>query len=150
MPDQSMSGRIWTPSPSKQIQNPPLDGCKSEAKEKMPYRRPGLVKCWYVCRKWHDFNSHFNWFTCFVWIDYLQARLTLEISQPAFSELPFRFAEVAKVILDVLVLFSFFFLLSQMFTCVIQVLQTISKIQKNFVHSWKTFVKPVKRRVEMV
>jgi len=34
-------------------------------------------------------------------VDYLQARLTLETSQLAFSELPFRFAEVAKVILDV-------------------------------------------------
>ena len=44
-------------------------------------------------------------------IEYLQARLTLETSQPAFSELPFRFAEVAKVILDVLVLFFFFFLM---------------------------------------
>jgi len=34
-------------------------------------------------------------------VDYLQARLTLEISEAAFSNLPFRFAEVAKVILDV-------------------------------------------------
>lgn len=33
--------------------------------------------------------------------DYLQARLTLETSETAFSNLPFRFAEVAKVILDV-------------------------------------------------
>ncbi|KAH9833731.1 Psf2-domain-containing protein [Rhodofomes roseus] len=34
-------------------------------------------------------------------VDFLQDRLTRETSQPEFSELPFRFAEVAKVILDV-------------------------------------------------
>ncbi|PPQ66589.1 hypothetical protein CVT26_009489 [Gymnopilus dilepis] len=33
--------------------------------------------------------------------DYLQDRLTEETSQPAFSKLPFRFTEIAKVILDV-------------------------------------------------
>ena len=50
-------------------------------------------------------------FTCV--IDYLQTRLTMETSQLAYSELPFRFAEIAKVILDVLVLFFIFFFLSQ-------------------------------------
>lgn len=34
-------------------------------------------------------------------VDYLQTRLTLETSEAAFSGLPFRFAEVAKIILDV-------------------------------------------------
>jgi len=33
--------------------------------------------------------------------EFLQERLNLEVSQPAFSGLPFRFAEMAKVILDV-------------------------------------------------
>jgi len=33
--------------------------------------------------------------------DFLQDRLTEETTQPAFSDLPFRFAEIAKVILDV-------------------------------------------------
>ena len=91
----SMSGRVWTPSPAKQGQDTPLDGCKFEAEEKVPYRRPRLVKCWCV------FNSY--WLLALVdhLTDYLQARLTLETSQPVFSELPFRFAEVAKVILDV-------------------------------------------------
>ena len=36
----------------------------------------------------------------------MQDRLTLETSRPDFSSLPFRFAEIAKVILDVLVLFA--------------------------------------------
>jgi len=35
--------------------------------------------------------------------EYLQERLNLEISQPSFSSLPFRFNEIAKVILDVYV-----------------------------------------------
>jgi len=38
--------------------------------------------------------------------EFLQERLTLETSRPDFSSLPFRFAEIAKVILDVLVLLS--------------------------------------------
>jgi GINS complex subunit 2 len=38
---------------------------------------------------------------CYCYTDYLQARLTLETSERAYSKLPFRFAEVAKVILDV-------------------------------------------------
>jgi hypothetical protein len=68
-------------------------------------------------------------------IDYLQARLTLEISQPAFSELPFRFAEVAKVILDVSVALPFFYCSQCSLNCCHKVLQTISKTQTNFVHS---------------
>jgi GINS complex subunit 2 len=35
--------------------------------------------------------------------EFLQERLTRETTQPQFSELPFRFAEIAKVILDVYV-----------------------------------------------
>ena len=35
--------------------------------------------------------------------DYLQDRLTLETSLESFSEMPFRFAEIAKVLLDVYV-----------------------------------------------
>lgn len=35
--------------------------------------------------------------------DFLQDRLIQETSEPAFSEMPFRFAEVAKVLLDVYV-----------------------------------------------
>jgi len=34
-------------------------------------------------------------------VEFLQERLTLETSRPDFSSLPFRFAEIAKVILDV-------------------------------------------------
>lgn len=98
----------------------------------MPYRRPGLVKCWYACLFFFVLNSE----SLVCTIDYLQARLTLETSQLAFSELPFRFAEVAKVILDVLVVFSFFLCILNLLITprVIKVLQMISKTQKNFVH----------------
>lgn len=41
-------------------------------------------------------------------LEYLQSRLLLETTQPAFSEMPFRFAEIAKVLLDVYVLPSVF------------------------------------------
>ena len=82
-----------------------MDGCKYETEEKMSYRRTRLVKCWYVLLIQSFF---FSIASSTYRVDYLQARLTLETSQPAFSELPFRFAEVAKVILDVLVLFLSF------------------------------------------
>ena len=35
--------------------------------------------------------------------EYLQERLSRETSHPEFSEMPFRFTEIAKVLLDVLV-----------------------------------------------
>ncbi|ETW84142.1 hypothetical protein HETIRDRAFT_311951 [Heterobasidion irregulare TC 32-1] len=34
-------------------------------------------------------------------VDFLQARLAEETTQPEFSKLPFRFAEVAKILLDI-------------------------------------------------
>jgi len=34
-------------------------------------------------------------------VDFLQERLSRETSEPEFSQLPFRFAEIAKVVLDV-------------------------------------------------
>lgn len=36
-------------------------------------------------------------------LEYLQERLSRETSHPEFSEMPFRFTEIAKVLLDVLV-----------------------------------------------
>ncbi|EDR12310.1 uncharacterized protein LACBIDRAFT_231753 [Laccaria bicolor S238N-H82] len=38
-----------------------------------------------------------DWFN----VDYLQTRLARETSEPVFSDLPFRFAEISKVLLDV-------------------------------------------------
>ena len=43
---------------------------------------------------------------CSTKTEYLQESLALETSAPSFSKLPFRFAEIAKVILDVYVLQS--------------------------------------------
>jgi GINS complex subunit 2 len=37
-------------------------------------------------------------------IDYLQERLVRETSEQGFSDLPFRFAEISKVLLDVCVI----------------------------------------------
>lgn len=37
----------------------------------------------------------------YVAVEFLQERLTQETSRPVFSQLPFRFAEVAKILLDV-------------------------------------------------
>jgi hypothetical protein len=37
-------------------------------------------------------------------IDYLQEKFNQETSRPEFSQLPFRFAEVAKILLDMCVI----------------------------------------------
>ena len=50
------------------------------------------------------FFLRFSIFFSYFGTEFLQERLTLETSRPDFSSLPFRFAEIAKVILDVLVL----------------------------------------------
>ena len=40
--------------------------------------------------------------------EFLQGRLLLETTRPEFSEMPFRFAEIAKVLLDVYVFITFY------------------------------------------
>lgn len=40
-------------------------------------------------------------FFVYMVVEFLQERLTQETSRPVFSQLPFRFAEVAKILLDV-------------------------------------------------
>ena len=53
--------------------------------------------------------SRFSTPFLYIATEFLQERVTLETSRPDFSSLPFRFAEIAKVILDVLVLCHFLF-----------------------------------------
>jgi hypothetical protein len=38
------------------------------------------------------------------YVDYLQEKFNQETSRPEFSQLPFRFAEVAKILLDMWVI----------------------------------------------
>jgi GINS complex subunit 2 len=45
-----------------------------------------------------------SYYITWVFTEFLQESLALETSAPSFSKLPFRFAEIAKVILDVYVL----------------------------------------------
>jgi hypothetical protein len=41
-------GCIWPTSPSKQSQDPSVDGCKSENEKEVSYYCPWLAKCWCV------------------------------------------------------------------------------------------------------
>lgn len=54
---------------------------------------------------WYLFRNHFS--LARVISDFLQERLTQETSSGNFSDLPFRYAEISKVLLDLLV-FRFF------------------------------------------
>ena len=74
-----------------------LDGDELEAEEKVSYCSPRLAYCWYardICLV--PLQSGLIWI-----LEFLQDRLSEETSEPGFSRLPFRFSEIAKVILDV-------------------------------------------------
>lgn len=54
-----------------------------------------------VCLCLSQSMSLYLWVCLCASTEYLQGRLALETSKPEFSQLPFRFAEIAKVLLDV-------------------------------------------------
>lgn len=64
-------------------------------------------KCRVVPPEWlnvGESNTHlFDVYIQSFFVEYLQGRLLLETTRPEFSELPFRFAEIAKVLLDMCV-----------------------------------------------
>jgi hypothetical protein len=61
----------------------------------MPHRTTGLVERRSVS------TLAISYITDLSSAEYLQERLSRETSKPEFSEMPFRFAEIAKVLLDV-------------------------------------------------
>lgn len=75
-----------------------LDGHQSEAEEEMPYCTSGMARCRFV----YSLSLPITRLLMYHLQDFLQEQLTRETSRPEFSRLPFRFAEIAKVILDVL------------------------------------------------
>lgn len=81
--------------------------------------------------------------------DYLQDRLIRETSEQGFSDLPFRFAEISKVLLDVCVFHLSFGSTQHSFPNVSEPLMT-SKTPISFAHCSKTCVKPGRPKVEMV
>lgn len=80
--------------------DPSLDGHELEAKEEMPHRPPRLVKYRYVMLVHF---LHCGPLISRICIEFLQERVSRETTQPEFSQMPFRFAEIAKVVLDVCV-----------------------------------------------
>ena len=78
-----------------------MDSSKSQTEKEMPHHSTGVAISW--CRI-SRLLVFVNWrLTRAFWIEFLQERLTRETSNPGFSQLPFRFAEISKVILDTLV-----------------------------------------------
>lgn len=65
---------------------------------------------------------------CSACAEFLQSRLDEEVSDLGFSTLPFRYAEISKVLLDVLV-DSFLNIFHKLILFVYTVPQTISRIQ---------------------
>jgi hypothetical protein len=76
-----------------------VDGIQFEVEEEMPYRRAFLAQR--RCVPSPTFFRHVESITLLAMEDYLQERLNRETSEPGFSDLPFRFAEISKVLLDV-------------------------------------------------
>ena len=94
------AGRIRSFKTTKQGENTTLDGSQPKTEEEMPYRPTGMANCRYVPNliTLHVFLSDgAQWRK-----EHLQDRLAQEVAKPdAFSELPFRFTEISKVLLDV-------------------------------------------------
>lgn len=79
-----------------------MDGIQSEIEEEMPYRRAPLAQ-----RRWVRPHIVFRYASSLILLfmkDFLQERLNIETSEPGFSDLPFRFVEVSKLLLDVCVI----------------------------------------------
>lgn len=100
-------GCLWTTTTANKGKNTHLDGGEPQVKEEVPHCTSRLVIRWYVEVHfgkpiWMVFWGGFLTliFIC-VTVEFLQERLTQETSRPVFSQLPFRFAEVAKILLDV-------------------------------------------------
>jgi hypothetical protein len=75
-----------------------MDGDEPEAQEEMSYRSTGLAERRHV-QLLHQMKK-----VLIAYIDYLQEKFNQETSRPEFSQLPFRFAEVSKILLDMWVI----------------------------------------------
>jgi GINS complex subunit 2 len=89
-------GSVWPPTSAKQGKDTTLDGHQSQDKKEMPHCPTRLAERRCV-HKVNDVRSPCP-LAC---TDFLQERLTQETSRPEFSQFPFRFNEIAKLLLDV-------------------------------------------------
>lgn len=105
-PDTStIIGRLWPLRRRSFNECTSLARCQPEIKEEMQYHAASLAKCRYVCTK---YATHSQWElipdSCDGPSEFLQERLTEETEERTKNEfvpLPFRYAEIAKVLLDV-------------------------------------------------
>lgn len=95
------AGRIRPPPPASQEPRPALDGLQPEAQEKMPHRAPAVAHRRSVALP--KLRARPPPVLTTPHSDFLQEKLAQETSRPEFSRLPFRFAEIAKVLLDMCV-----------------------------------------------
>ena len=76
-----------------------MDGHEPQDEEKVSHRSTGLAE-----RRCVLHNASVRFLACLfrvLWTDFLQERLSQETSHPEFSQFPFRFTEIAKLLLDV-------------------------------------------------
>jgi hypothetical protein len=71
-----------------------MDGREPQTEEKMSHHTSILALCGYGSAV--DVQPFAQWFP-----EFLQDKLKNELSEPGFSQLPYHFAEIAKVLLDV-------------------------------------------------
>ena len=97
--NKSQLGSLWATTAASKVQGSDMDGYELEAQEKVSYRTSSVAKCWYAAISLNILSD-----ISLQLLEYLQGRLLLETTRPEFSEMPFRFAEIAKVLLDVYVI----------------------------------------------
>ena len=100
-PVLTRKGCLWSVTPSSESSSSVVDCGEPQTEEEMPYRPARMAISWYRSPV-SGFFGVGGLRGCF-WTEFLQDRLTRETSNPGFSQLPFRFAEISKVILDMLV-----------------------------------------------
>ena len=102
LPDLTPKGCLRSVTSSSKSSSSVMDSSEPQTEEEMSHRSTRVAISWY-----RSIVSRFSpswWLTRGLFsAESLQDRLTRETSNPGFSQLPFRFAEVSKVILDMLV-----------------------------------------------
>ena len=97
LPVPIREGCIWPVTSPSEGSSPVVDSGEPQTEEEMSHRPTRVAFSWYRVLSYLGLRElAVDPF----WAEFLQDRLTRETSNPGFSQLPFRFAEISKVILD--------------------------------------------------
>ena len=97
----TLLGRVRSSTAADKVQGSLVDGVQPEAQEEVSYCSSCMAQRWCVTQLHAKAIDTDCWTAASRLLDFLQERLLRETTDPSFSEMPFRFAEIAKILLDV-------------------------------------------------